>query len=507
MATLTAVADASSVFTGWSGACTGTGVCQTTIDQAKTVTATFALKTYTVTAITDQNGSVDPGTPTPATVVHNGTTSVTFNANAGYHIASIESTCGGAGYTNFTNAVTSYTYSSPGITDDCTVFGAFAANMYGLAVTRTGTGTVTSSQGGIDCGTSCVAVFGSGTTVTLTATPGNGYTAFTGWSGSCAGTDPVCQVTMNSAKSAIASFKTTLPPATDATFTASPVSPQVQGRPAVFTAQGIGGTGSYEYMFRFKSSTTSWTNVQAFSTNNAWTWDTTGVAPGAYSVLVRVRTAGSGVLYDVYKQLNYTIIPPPVADATLTPGLASPQNQGAQIAFSGQGIGGTGSYEYQFRLKSSTSEWLDVQAMSTNNTWTWNTTGVAGGNYQIQLRVRNAGSTVAYDVLKTVDYTITLPPVTDATLTPGPASPQSQGTQIAFTGQGIGGTGSYEYLFRFKSSTSVWTEVQAYSTNAVWTWNTTGVTPGTYQVQVRVRNVGSTVAYDVLKAVSYVINP
>jgi PKD repeat protein len=40
--TLTATADSSSVFTGWSGDCSGAGACQVTMDQARSVTATFA---------------------------------------------------------------------------------------------------------------------------------------------------------------------------------------------------------------------------------------------------------------------------------------------------------------------------------------------------------------------------------------------------------------------------------------------------------------------------------
>jgi PKD repeat protein len=40
--TLTATAAASSSFTGWSGPCSGTGTCQVTMDQARSVTATFA---------------------------------------------------------------------------------------------------------------------------------------------------------------------------------------------------------------------------------------------------------------------------------------------------------------------------------------------------------------------------------------------------------------------------------------------------------------------------------
>jgi hypothetical protein len=47
--TLTAVADISSTFTGWSGACTGAGVCVVTVEQAETVTATFTLDAVTPT--------------------------------------------------------------------------------------------------------------------------------------------------------------------------------------------------------------------------------------------------------------------------------------------------------------------------------------------------------------------------------------------------------------------------------------------------------------------------
>ena len=52
----------------------------------------------------------------------------------------------------------------------------------------TGSGTVTSSPAGITCGSTCSALFASGTSVTLTATADSGST-FAGWSGEgCSGT-------------------------------------------------------------------------------------------------------------------------------------------------------------------------------------------------------------------------------------------------------------------------------------------------------------------------------
>jgi List-Bact-rpt repeat protein len=56
--------------------------------------------------------------------------------------------------------------------------------MFSLVVTRagTGTGTVSSSPSGVNCGNTCSASYQSGTAVTLSATPASGST-FAGWSG------------------------------------------------------------------------------------------------------------------------------------------------------------------------------------------------------------------------------------------------------------------------------------------------------------------------------------
>jgi hypothetical protein len=78
-----------------------------------------------------------------------------------------------------------------------------------LAVTSggSGTGIVTSSPAGIDCGgSSCTASFPTGTSIVLTAAPHPG-SIFAGWSGACNGTDPnMCGVTLNTNQSVTAMF-------------------------------------------------------------------------------------------------------------------------------------------------------------------------------------------------------------------------------------------------------------------------------------------------------------
>jgi hypothetical protein len=74
-----------------------------------------------------------------------------------------------------------------------------------LAVFVNGTGTVTSSPAGINCGSTCSFTFSAGASVTLTATSQRGY-RFAGWSGgTCSGTG-TCTVTMAGATSVTATF-------------------------------------------------------------------------------------------------------------------------------------------------------------------------------------------------------------------------------------------------------------------------------------------------------------
>src|SRR3989441_12535962 len=71
--------------------------------------------------------------------------------------------------------------------------------------TGTGSGTVPSSDSGINCGATCSASYNSGTTVTLTATPAGGST-FTGWSGCDTVSGTTCSVTMSAARAVSATF-------------------------------------------------------------------------------------------------------------------------------------------------------------------------------------------------------------------------------------------------------------------------------------------------------------
>jgi hypothetical protein len=80
---------------------------------------------------------------------------------------------------------------------------------YTLSVSEIGQGTVTSTDGSINCTNGsgiCKAVYNSGTSVSLNASPNTGWT-FSGWGGACSGGNP-CNITVTGNATATATFAT-----------------------------------------------------------------------------------------------------------------------------------------------------------------------------------------------------------------------------------------------------------------------------------------------------------
>ncbi len=116
-----------------------------------------------------------------------------------------------------------------------------APTRYALSVTRagTGSGTVTSSPAGVDCGSACSAEYDSGTSVTLTAAAASGST-LAGWGGACSGTAATCTVPMSQAQSVTATFDQVPVPPPSNTFKVR--SPLLAGK-AIRTLVAVPGPG------------------------------------------------------------------------------------------------------------------------------------------------------------------------------------------------------------------------------------------------------------------------
>ena len=184
---LSATPTSGATFTGWSGACTGTGGCAVVLDANKSATATFALATSTLT-VTKAGAGSGTVTSTPTGVTCGSDCTEPYANGTSVTLTAAPAT--GSTFTGWSGACTGTGACTVSMTAARSVTATFALSTYALTVTKAGagSGTVTSNPSGINCSTDCTENYNYNTSVTLTAAASTGST-FTGWSGAgCSGT-------------------------------------------------------------------------------------------------------------------------------------------------------------------------------------------------------------------------------------------------------------------------------------------------------------------------------
>ncbi len=246
--TLKATAAAGSSFAGWSGGgCSGTTTtCTVSVTSATTVTATFNLPVANETlsvvlagtgtgTVASSDGEINCGTTCSASYSNGSSVTLKATAAAGSSFAGWSG--GGCSGT-----ATTCTVSVTSATTVTVTFNLPAANQtLSVVLAGTGTGTVTSSDGQINCGPTCSATYPSGTAVALTEVPATGST-FAGWSiAGCSGTPSQCSVTVTSTTTVTATFNT---PAATANEWIWMGGANTVGQSGVYGTQGTAATSS-----------------------------------------------------------------------------------------------------------------------------------------------------------------------------------------------------------------------------------------------------------------------
>jgi len=172
--TLTATPITNGVFSGWSGACTGTGSCAVTMGSDQQVTATF-INPPNLTVTINGGGRV---TSSPAGITcTSGTCTTTYQTGTNVTLTATATT--GNVFTGWSGACTGTTANcavamggDQNVTANFAPVGSFHTLSVTVASTAGGTGTVTSSPAGISCTSgTCSSTYANGTSVTLTVAP------------------------------------------------------------------------------------------------------------------------------------------------------------------------------------------------------------------------------------------------------------------------------------------------------------------------------------------------
>ena len=238
----------------------------------------------------------------------------------------------------------------------------------GTAVTITGQGFSNGTTG---------VKFGSGSATSFTVVNDTTITALS--PAHAAGTVDVT-VTTSSGTSATSQLdQFSFGACTSATFSPAAGSSFTTGGTVAFTA-GAGGCATPEFEVWVLAPGSSWTVEQAYSPSPTFNWNTSGLVPGAYQVVVWVRQLGDGnATYDVGAGGNYTLTAPGAcASATLSPPAGASFAAGGTVAFSAGG-GGCPAPEFEFWVLAPGSSWTMEQSYSASPSFNWSTSGLVPG--------------------------------------------------------------------------------------------------------------------------------
>ena len=136
----------------------------------------------------------------------------------------------------------------------------------------------------------------------------------------------------------------------------------------------------------------TWTLLRDWNTSNLATWFPAN--PGLYAVQVWVRTAGTLVTYEDWKNTEFFGITTSTG-LTLTADRAlGTLRHGELVRWTATVSGGTGPWEYAFFTFNGTSWTLQAPGYSAQNQFDW---VVSAGTRAVQVWVRSAGSAAAWE--------------------------------------------------------------------------------------------------------------
>lgn len=221
---------------------------------------------------------------------------LTATPSAGYSFSGWSGACSGTG---------SCVVTMSGDQSVAATFSQGTAGTYQLSVTMagTGSGTVSSSPGGITCTTgTCSFNFTASDVVTLTASPSS--STFTGWGGACSGSAATCTVTMSQATSVTATFAAVA----QATYSLNLSKLNVGTGAGTITSSPSGincGTGCTSASYAFNSGTTVTLTAAANGSSTFGGWG--GACSGTSTTCTLTMSSAQSVSATFYPAACTTI--------------------------------------------------------------------------------------------------------------------------------------------------------------------------------------------------------
>jgi hypothetical protein len=268
-------------------------------------------------------------------------------------------------------------------------------------------------------------------------------------------------------------------------------SPQLPGASIVFTASSTGcSSPTYEYWLQYPNG--SWVMKRTFDSSPSWTWDTTALAPGNYTLHVWANQAGNPTTtWETYASLNYTL-----SGACTAAGVAanqgSPQPAGTTVQLTATSSG-CPSPQYEFWLQYPSGTWVMKRVYGSGAAWSWDTAGYPAGLYTVHVWATHlGGDTSTWEAYGSLSFTLTVP-AHCATAALSPTNPSAAaGSAVMLTASSTACPNpQYEFWVQYLDGS--WHMLRGFGAST-FSWGTAGFAPGVYTIHVWANQAGDPMA-------------
>ncbi len=263
-------------------------------------------------------------------------------------------------------------------------------------------------------------------------------------------------------------------------------SPQSKGGMITWTASATDPDNDKIYYKFMKNDE----DVTDWSVSNSWVWDTSSEKPGDYRIAVLAKDglhaskdSFDSSLDSTFALTSLNSIPEVTA---LKSDRSSPQAKGAVITWNAIAVDPDGD-EIAYKFLANEKE---VREWSSSNSWVWETSSTAPGEYRIKVLARDGkhASEDSFDSFKDAIITITIvdsnqPPVLKV-LVPDIASPAVQGATVIWKAEAQDPEGD-KILYKFQLNGR---DMGRWSESTSWKWSSKDLPAGDYRIRVLARD-------------------
>lgn len=287
--------------------------------------------------------------------------------------------------------------------------------------------------------------------------------------------------------------------------TTSPL-PLPAGASITWSTSTDSGEKPTHYQFWLRDAA-GWRMVQDYSSNSAYTWQTTAADVGSYALQVWVRNSDSPAAYESFGSVTFDVRTPDPLTVALRPASASapPWPRGARVTWVALARGGVGPLQYRYWIRDPAGLWTIARDYTPDPTLVW--TPDTAGSYQVQVWVKNAGSIATWDAYHGAAAEVKNNEPIAVRWSNAPAGSPKAGRLHYWQAEASGGSsGPLEYQFwRYDGKSGAWAIVQPWSVRRQYFWTPTTSDIGQYSLQVWVRNAGSSASYDAWLSTSFTV--